>query len=324
MRYKAVLLAAFLLFLLATPALGVQMQGEWESAVALSFPPAGADWRWQTGLRLAGDVPLAEEYTLTLRLSMLANSQNTDLAGTLERGYLQYDANSVRLRLGRQAVSWGAGWFFRPADPITPRSPLNAEATRPGMDLLTVTWATSPVTALEGVIGEDLAGARVGWQLGRTGLRLLALAKPGDLKTVGLDVQGGLGGLYGEAVYTWTEDVADGKTAAMIGWKRTFGSNRSLYLEYLHDEQGRFHLGRNYLAAGLDIPRDELTAYTLAVAGNLDDGGSMLTGLVSLLLSDNLDLRAGIGTILGPDGTEFLALAGGSRWSLNAQVKYYF
>ena len=63
---------------------------------------------------------------------MLANSQNTDLTGTLERGYLQYEAGSLRLRLGRQAVSWGAGWFFRPSDLITPRSPLSAEATRPG------------------------------------------------------------------------------------------------------------------------------------------------------------------------------------------------
>ena len=324
MVHKTVLLAVFLLLMLATPALGVQMQGEWESALALSFPPAGADWQWQTGLRLAGDVPLTEEYAFTLRLSMLANSQNTDLTGTLERGYLQYEAGTVRLRLGRQAVSWGAGWFFRPTDLITPRSPLSPEATRPGMDLFSVTWATSPVTALEGVAGEDLAGARIGWQVGRTGIRFLALVEPGDLKTVGFDLQGGLGGFYGEAVYTWTDVLADGKAAATIGWQRMLDSNRSIYLEYLHDEQGRFSFGRNCLAAGLDIPRDELTTYTLAVVGNLDDGGGMLTGLVSLLLTDNLDLRAGIGTILGPEGTELLTLAGNSRWSLNVQVKYYF
>ncbi len=141
---------------------------------------------------------------------------------------------------------------------------------------------------------------------------------------MGLDFQGGLGGFYGEAVYTWTDGLEDGKTSAMLGWKRTLGSNRSFYLEYLYDGQGRFLFGRNCLAAGLDIPRDELTTYTLAAVGNLDDGGTTLTGLVSLLLTDNLDLRAGVATILGPDGTEFLTLAGGSRWTLNAQVKYYF
>jgi len=316
-------LLVLLVLAVSVPAWGLEMQGEWEAGFVLSNPEAGASLLWQTGVRLGGDVPLAEQFTLSLRMSMIANSQASEFTGSLERCYLQYESGPLRLRLGRQAVSWGAGWFFRPTDLIAPRSPLDAEAARPGRGMVSAVWATSPLTAVELAAGEDLYAARAGWRIGRTSLRVLGLSD-GGVRTVGLDLQGGLAGVYGEACYEWTNDTGDGRPAAMIGWKKIIANNRLFYLEYLHDERGWFHLDRNYLAVGLEIPRDELTTYTFAGVSNLDDGGTMLTGLVSLLLTDNLDLRGGVGLILGPEGTEFLTLAGGGRTSLNLQAKYYF
>lgn len=318
------LLAFLLLFGPVRPA-AASFQGEWESAAAWSDMAAGDDWFCSTGLRLGGDWQLNAGSTLTWRGTIGFDTRTDGIQTEVERLYAQYEQEAFRLRLGRQAVSWGVGRFFRPTDLVTPRTPLSAEEVRPGQDLLTATWATSALTKLELLAGgENLAGGRIGWRLNRTDLNLSGLIEPGGTKTVGLDFQGGLGGFYSEAAYQWLDDAADGSFAAMAGWKKTLKEGTIIYLEYLYDGRGRFYAGRNYLAAGIEIPRDELTTYTLALLGNLDDGGSTLAGRVSLILGDALDLEGGAAFVLGPAGTEFYTLAGGARTSLSVRLKYYF
>lgn len=320
---KVSMLLILLVFAFSTPAYG-SFQAEWEATAALSDPAAGDGFFWSTGLHLRGAWPLGEKWVFSWRGGLSLNSLAGELDATLARGYLQYESGPLRLALGRQAVSWGVGWFFRPTDLITPRSPLSAEEGRPGKDLLTVTCATSPVTNVELTVGDALYGARAGWQIGRASLRTLGLVAPDGRKMVGLDLQGGLHGFYGEACYEWQTDPRDGAPAVMLGWRKLFGEGRLLYLEYLRDERGRFLPGRDYLAAGLEIPLDELTTYAVALEGSLGDGGYLLAGTASLVLSDHLDLNGGVGLILGPEGTEFLTLARGSRVSLTVGTKYYF
>ena len=282
---------------------------------------AGGECHHAAGFELNGLWSAGEAWSLSLRGHL--GVVDGEFEAEAERLYLEYARGPFRLRLGRQAVAWGAGWFFRPTDLITPRLFLGEEEGRPGRDLVSLSFATSALTAVEFAAGEDLLAARAGWEIGRTGLRLLGLKK-GGVKTLGCDLQGGLAGFYLEAAYEWTEDPAAGRPAALLGWNRTIGGDRLLYLEYLHDERGRFFFGRNYLAAGLEIPRDELTTYTLAALANLDDGGVMASGLVNLVLSDRADLRAGAGLILGPKNSEFALAASGARLSLSAGYRYYF
>lgn len=322
-RAMAMCLALALLICLGAPALA-SWQGEWQSSLAWSDPINGEEWYWASGLRLQADLSFSEEMTFFLRGWLGLDSDSGEWRTELERAYLQYDRASYRLRLGRQAIGWGAGWFFRPTDLVTPRIPLAADETRPGKDLAVLTWFVSPLTNLELIAGEDLYGLRNGWRIGGTNLRLLGLAEPGGINSIGLDCQGGLGGFYAEAAWEWTDEFAAGRPAAMLGWQKTLGGENLLYLEYLHDERGRFYGGRNYLAAGLEIPRDELTTYTLAVLGNLDDRGATLIAQGSWLLTDTLDLAAGVSILLGPEGTEFYNLAGGARAGANVQAKWYF
>ena len=322
-RIGMLLISLVLILAFSSPAYGT-VQGEWEGSFALSDPVAGDGWYWSTGLRLTGDWALGGGFNLTLRGSAGINSLTDEFDAILERGYIQYENGPCRIKLGRLAVGWGTGWFFRPTDLITPLSPLSPEEGRPGRDLLTFTWATSDLTDVELIAGEDLYAARAGWQLDRTSLRVLGLCEPDGRKTLGFDIQGGLGGFYSEACCEWTDDLAGGKLAALVGWKRVLGDGLFLYLEYLRDERYRFHFGQDYLAAGLEYSRDELTTYTVAAVGNLGDGGTMLMGMARYLLSDNFDLQGAVGLILGPEGTEFLTLAGGSRVSLSLGAKYYF
>ncbi|NLG85214.1 MAG: hypothetical protein GX493_11550, partial [Firmicutes bacterium] len=119
-------------------------------------------------------------------------------------------------------------------------------------------------------------------------------------------------------------DPAAGRPALLLGWKRAFGNGRLFYAEYLHDERRRLFPRQNYLALGLQLPRDELTEYTLAALASLDDGGITASGLVNLVLSDKADLQAGVGLLLGPENSDFVLATTGARFSLNAGFRYYF
>lgn len=323
MGYKVGACVMLLVLAFSAPACG-SFQAEWDGTAALSDPTVGDGFFWSTSLNLRGDWSAAEKLSFTWRGSLNLNSFTDELEATLARGYFQYESGPLRLGLGRQAVSWGLGWFFRPTDLITPRTPFSPEEGRPGMDLMTAAWATSPVTNVELAVGDGLYGARAGWQIGRTSLRMLGLVEPDGHKSLGFDLQGGLHGVYIEACYEWRDDPHAGAPAGIIGWKKLLGEGRLFYLEYLHDERERFHPSRDYLAAGLELPVDELTTYTIALEGNLNDGGYLLAGTARLVFSDHLDLNGAVGIILGPEGTEFLTLARGARASLTFGAKYYF
>lgn len=319
------------LLLCSTPAFG-EVKVDWESTVSGSNFIADQGLSWDTGFRLNGDWAFGEKFTFFLRDKLTINSLTREWTGALDRCYLRYESGSFRANLGRQAVSWGIGWFFRPTDLITPITPLAQEDTRPGKDMAVLRWSTSPLTAVDIIAGDRVYAARGEWRWRDTNIRIMgvsqyqaqALPLPKTVNNLGWDVQGGLAGLYTEGKFAWDESsFADGKTTALVGWRKMIGSDRQLFVEYLRNHDPLYS-GQNYLATGLQIPLDELTSFSITGIANLDDRGIVLDGIADLQLSDNLDLRGMIAVFAGQDTSEFITKTGGARWNVLVQMKYYF
>ncbi len=343
------LLAFVFLLLWSTLAFGVATV-DWESTVSGNSLIAEQGPAWNTGFQLNGDWALGERAAFFLRDQISINSVTREWTGTLERCYLRYESGAFRVNLGRQAVNWGIGWFFRPTDLITPITPLAQEDTRPGKDLAVLRWSTSPLTAIDLIAGDRLYAARGELRLGDTNIRIMGVSQaqallpsdtPSNVNTLGWDLQGGLAGLYTEGKFTWNETAFDeGKIATLVGWRKIVWNGGRLFVEYLKDNSGeadpgrcdyskvangeRVYLGQNYLAIGLQLPWDELTSFSAAGIANLDDGGIMLEGIADVQLTDSFDFRGMIGILTGKETSEFVTLAQKTWWTLMVQLKYYF
>ena len=310
-----------------------------EMDTQLGWNSAVSDLPWDAGFITDGNWSLGSNLAFFLKDQLHIDQADQQWQGTLDRCYLRYEQGAARFNLGRQGVTWGIGWFFRPTDIITPLTPLAEEETRPGKDLAALRLATSPLTATDLIAGDQVYAARTEWRIGPTNLRLLGVYQPQYVNAVGVDFQGGLAGLYGEGVFRWAAATAvdQGRFAGLIGWRKTVkGSQFSMeyYRNGLSEASGALadllaenrnhellYENRNYLAAGIEIPWDQLTTVSVTAISNLDDGGSIVTGTASWQLSDNLDLKGTIMTVAGSEGTEFYR---GSRVTALVEMKYYF
>jgi hypothetical protein len=339
MLYKVFGLMFFLLFIIAIPVFA-DLKVESDTIVGWNDTSNSS---WETGFITNGDWSLGSKWAFFLKDQIFITQTEPQWQGTLDRCYIQYEQDAIRLNLGRQGVSWGIGWFFRPTDLITPLNPLAEEETRPGKDLAVLRWSTSPLTATDFIAGNQLYAARSEWRIGETNLRVLGVYQPDYINAVGYDIQGGLAGIYGEGAYRWaaTDTVDQGKFTGLIGWRKIVGSGGQLSVEYYHNDLSKagsllanllaqnknqefVYANQNYLAVGLEIPWDQLTTFSITDTSNLDDRGMILTGIASWQLTDSLDIRATLMGVTGPEGTEFLGMSQGSRVSAGVEVKYFF
>jgi hypothetical protein len=315
---------------------------EWDTNGGWS--DAGNDWAWNTGLITSGDWSLGSKYAFFLKGNISTNQDDEKRwRGELNRCYLQYEQESLRLNIGKQGVSWGIGWFFRPTDLITPLTPLAQEETRPGKNLAVIRWSTSPLTATDFIAGDQLLAARSEWRMGPTNFRLLGIYQPEYINALGFDFQGGLGGLYGEGTSRWAADqgIGQGKFAGILGWRKVIGQGNQLYVEYFYNglsqaggrlttflgqnmNNERLYRDQNYLAIGLKIPWDQLTTYSVTGITNLDDGSTIYIGNADAELTDNVELIGTITIIGGSDTSEFIDDGNGSRAGVSIQLKYVF
>lgn len=312
MLKKWCLIGFVLVLICPLPALG-NVKVNWDTN--LSYDNS-ADSRvyWDSGFQTIGDWLIRPNWSFYLRDKIKINSDTHEWNGILERGYLQYQTDSYRIKLGRQAVIWGLGWIFRPTDLVTPQQDFKQDETRPGRDLATLYWATSPLTVFELTAGEDLAAIRSEWRLNETNLRLLGIVLPDKNKVLGFDFQGGLAGLYGEVGFSWLDEFEAGSLSAMLGWKKTLSNNNLIFTEYysakILDE--RQDERQNQLGIGIEIPFDELTMFDVIAVYNFEKKETLLTGLATMEISDSLDIKTSV--VLAPD----------SQIVLKLQSIYYF
>jgi hypothetical protein len=263
----------------------------------------------------------------------------------LDRLHLDCTLPRGLLRLGRQALSWGNGLLFNPADLVNPFSP--ADVVRDykiGTDMLLLqTWGgcfsdlqlvlVPRREAPDGEFSPDCSSVAARVRLPRGALELdLMLAYHYDALVAGAGMSGFLGAAAWRTDITWTAGAAGGPerflaVVANLDYSWVWGGmNWYGFVEgYYHGggeadaekaltdpwiaelyERGEMYLaGRHYLAGHVGCEVHPLVNLMATVIGNLDDASLICQPRLNWDLTRSLDLLLGADIPLGGRGDEF-------------------
>ncbi len=263
----------------------------------------------------------------------------------IDRLALGYTTDNFVVRVGRQALTWGAGKVFHPMDLVDPFAPDATDTEyKPGVDMAYVQWLFGDGSDLQfiAVPRAMTYDATPTWDastfalhyhrtIGEIGLTGIVARDHGDW-TAGVGLSGPLGGAMWNAEIVPTFE-ADGTTrisglvnisTAMTLFKR----NATVFAEYFHngfgvagsgtaydmlpaDLTGRlargqvFNTSQDYLAGGMTLEWTPLLTLSPSLIVNLNDGSAYAAGEADWSLNDNTDLIAGVQVPFGPNGSEY-------------------
>jgi hypothetical protein len=275
----------------------------------------------------------------------LVDSNSILISQGLDRLSLGYTQPDYVVRVGRQALTWGAGLVFHPMDLMNPFEPVaNDTAYKRGADMAYGQWllpdgsdiqlalvphkqrgATDPdadkgTYALYG----NLVGASLQWNL------LLAHDRADTV--LGIGASGSLGGAVWnlELIPTRLHNGTT-KTSALVNITRSgtlLNRNINSFAEYYHNGFGepdsgysvtqlspdllarlqrgqQFVTARDYLALGTTWEGTPLLQLIPTLIFNLRDQSALFDTQINWSLSDNTALKAGLRLPVGARGTEF-------------------
>jgi len=272
----------------------------------------------------------------------LVDCENLNVGFGLDRLNLQFDLNKVRITVGRQAVTWGASYFWPALDLFGPFAPQQIDREyKSGVDIVRMVVALGPFSELEvlgGVLGpsakrDGSVGALLRWNVGSADLGFMGgrFHRDNVLGTfITADVRGT--GLRGELSWTDSGDPLDTLRHREQFWRGTVGLDRqvtpsltmnletawngygtcdpSKYLALIQaDRYSRGEvsgLGKLYTGGGLTWLAQPLLTVVNSVLVNLSDGSVLWVPTLQWSAGDNLDVVAGgqvgLGPELSPDG----------------------
>ncbi len=263
----------------------------------------------------------------------------------VDRLAVSYATATTVLRAGRQALTWGNGFFYAPLDVVNPFDPAAVDTEfKAGDDMLygqylkanghdveaAVVLRREPVS---GDVRADEATAAVRYNgLAEDGEYQLMLARNYGDALIGLGGNRALGGAVWRADLAvseagdWTTEFVTNLSYSWQWW----GRNVSGVVEYyfngfgLHDgrygpaelasapeltarlTRGQsFTVGRHYLAGGITVEVTPLTLVTPNLFANLGDKSALLQLVVQHSLGDNLTFLGALNLPVGPRGSEY-------------------
>ena len=263
----------------------------------------------------------------------------------IDRLSLTYTAPDFVARVGRQALTWGCGFVFRPMDLFDPFSPSATDTEyKPGTDMLYTQWLYGDGSDLQFIVvprqdragvppSSDASSAALHFHTVLFGHQITWLLARDHGDWVGaIGVNGALGGA------TWNVEVLPtvingGPTLTSVLGNvsdavRLAGRNATVFLEYFHNGFGAgsghltlatlplalterlargqlFDTRRDDLAAGLTLEVNPLLNVSPTVIVDLDDGSLFALIAATYSLSNNLSLIGGVQVPEGRVGTEF-------------------
>ena len=173
----------------------------------------------------------------------------------LDRYYLKAAIGPVDLTVGRQAISWGSAWFWKPTDRWSPFSPMDIDPdVKRGVDAVRAEIYMGPRTSLDLITSferhEDATreywfhvGARLRTGFGRWDLAVslarFQLSKDGNWMA-GLEFTGELGkvGVRGEVAANVNEDLEDWDIQGVVGADYHFPIKLTLAGEFFYNGYG--------------------------------------------------------------------------------------
>ncbi len=274
----------------------------------------------------------------------ITSSANARLSLSLDRLSLSYAGGNVVLKIGRQAVTWGAGQVFNPSDIIAPFSPAAIDtAYKPGVEMLYGQYLFDNGNDIVAVLvpRRAMAGGPLDW--GQSTLALRASLLLGALDGTAMLAQDrgdtlltlSLGGPLGGAA--WNVELgqwfmADGSQATNallnISNSSALGDiNITYFAEYFRNGLGvdtatpldalppalasrlatgqLFNVGQDFLALGAQIGVAAGATLSPVVITSLNDGSVAAKVQLAVSPTDNLDISLNASKGFGPNGTEF-------------------
>lgn len=287
------------------------------------------------------------------------NDSNDYILHRLDRLSLSYTSESLAMRLGRQAVTWGNGLVFYPMDIFNPFNPIAIDKDyKTGDDMLYGQWATSQGNDWQMILlpRRDVAGeleqSQSSLALKYHGLSAgsdidILLAQHYDEPMFGI----GYSRAVGEAL--WRMDITRSRTDT-DGGITSFVTNLDYswvwydynyygFIEYYHNgfghntigpvldaellariERGElFVLAKNYLALGLQIELHPLLIFSPSWIVNLHDHGGLLPLTFSYNWQENLQLTLTGIISYGDQQSEYDGFYSAGD-SFNFLLSYYF
>jgi hypothetical protein len=271
----------------------------------------------------------------------------------LDRAFVSVQTGRLRIKLGKQPLAWGTGYVWNPTEVIPAKSfvdpgyerdgetALRFELNLPGPRVQAM-FLPGPDLGRSGMVLR-LAGNIAGFDWGVTGTRRTTTAGLTGVERTATMAGGQFKGeLFGPGVWAeggyWWPDSGSGWYRACAGLDYTLGTRTYLLAEYFRNSPGlageyslqdwlaraigdRDWLGRDYLFVGLFQPLLGFHQVGLSALANLDDRSLVLVPVLSLGLSDNLDLRF---TGLVPVGREDTEFGGPGTTGAVGRLTFYF
>lgn len=297
-----------------------------ESDLRLNFQADRGQWSFNTAYQLVGLYGDRIEYSRQLPeavnflIDRLPNDRDRlmDLTDViydegrfaalhrLDRLWFGYTGEKAVFRLGRQAISWGNGFFFAPMDIVNPFDPATIDTEyKAGDDMLYAQYLRDNGHDMEVavVVRRDPVTSAIESDEGTFAVKYHALSGDSEYEilvarsfgnpTLGIGVNRSIGGavLRGDVVVTDTSSETTGEFVTNLSYSWTWGAkNVTGMLEYYFNGFGV--RGGNYdqdsLAQNTELLRRLARGQTFSVGRHYLAGGASIELTPLWLLSPNL------------------------------------
>ena len=263
----------------------------------------------------------------------------------IDRLSIGYSTPALVARVGRQALTWGAGTMFHPMDLVDPFAPDTVDTEyKPGADMAYVQRLFNDGSDLQivavpraahrgGAPGGDASTFALHYHapIGELGTTWLLARDRGDW-TAALGVGGPLrGAVWNVEIIPTFEREGAVKTSALLNLSDAatiLDRNATLFAEYYRNGFGVarrgtpidalpgdlaarlargqvFNSSRNYIGGGMSLEWTPLLTLSPSLIVNLDDASAYATGEANWSLGDNTNLIVGAQAPIGRHGSEY-------------------
>ena len=262
----------------------------------------------------------------------------------VNHAYITLRPGPVELTVGKQYLSWGAGWVFNPTELFRPKNAFEPTYDREGIAALAVKLPLGSLSdVLVGLVPEEdfkTSGKVLRARHHVAGFDLSALAAalyerpalkglgvPADTLerrfTAGGDLSGELFGLGLWAEATWSDHAVEQWMEATLGGNYTLRDGTLLLLEGFYNGRGQWNapypleswlgrffglrrtLGKTTLVGLASRPFGQLWTLGLTGLANAGDGSVVFIPSVAFSFAENVDLLFNGLIYLGHDDAEF-------------------
>jgi hypothetical protein len=279
----------------------------------------------------------------------ISSSDSQQIYQRFDRLQASYQGDNLTLKLGRQAVTWGNGYFFNPMDVLNPFDPLAIDSEyKNGSDMLYGQYLFDSGSDLQGLVvvrrnqngevdSQEFSQALHYHQFIDSSELSVLVAQHYDDQILGLGWSSPLGEAVWQSDVTYTSTNDDDFLSLVSGvnysWT-AFEKNFSGVLEYFYSgvglsgdsyqladvaadealairlERGElFTIGKNYLAANVTVEMHPLFNLSTNVVANLNDQSMILQVMGLYDAAESMRVTGVIGVPVGADGTEYGGLA---------------